>query len=70
MEARASSDIVERGESEPSHSKVNPGGAKLITRDQYLRRSDVVAKERPSIGHGVAKQMDFEEDEGVGPPSF
>ena len=31
--ARASSDIVERGESEPSHSKANPGGAELITRD-------------------------------------
>ena len=70
MEARASSDIVEKGEGEPSHSKAIPGGAELITRDQYLRRSDVVAKERPSIGHGVAEQMDFKEDKGMGPPSF
>ena len=70
MEARASSDIVERGEGETSHSKANPGGAELITRGQYLRRSDVVAKERSGIGHGVAEQMDFEEDEGMGPPSF
>ena len=30
----------------------------------------MVAKERLGIGHGVAEQMDFEEDEGVGPPSF
>ena len=29
-----------------------------------------MAKERLGIGHGVAKQMDFEEEEGVGPPSF
>ena len=29
-----------------------------------------MAKERLGIGHGVAEQMNFEEDEGVGPPSF
>ena len=30
----------------------------------------MVAKERLGIGHGVAEHMDFEEDKGVGPPSF
>lgn len=31
---------------------------------------NVMAKERPVVGHGVAKQMDFEENKGVGPPFF
>ena len=30
----------------------------------------MMAKERLILGHDVAKQMDFEEDKGVGPPSF
>ena len=67
MAAQESSDIVEGGDDGSSQSKVYLDGVEQIAEFQFSKGNDVVAKKAGS-SHDGTKQMEFEEEEGVGPP--
>ena len=68
MEAQESSDMVEGGDDGSSQSKVYSDGVEQIAEFQFSKGNDVVAKKKAGSSHDGSEQMEFEEEEGVGPP--